>query len=63
MSDFFDELQVPVNENEILFISGVVDFLKGIGWVKQNENGTYNITKKGKKNVITRHRPLVNLTK
>jgi predicted transcriptional regulator len=46
-------------ENDRLFISGVVDFLKEIGWVKQNKKGTYNITKKGKENIITHQKQLV----
>ena len=50
-------------DNDDEFIFGVVDFLHDIGWIKQDSNGTYRITKKGKTNTITRHIPTVILGK
>lgn len=46
-------------DNDQRFISGVVDFLKDIGWIKQDMKGAYRITTKGKNSMITRQRPLV----
>ena len=46
-------------DNDQRFISGVVDFLKDIGWIKEDMNGVYRITAKGKNSMITRQRPLV----
>jgi predicted transcriptional regulator len=46
-------------DNDQRFISEVVDFLKDIGWIKQDMNGAYRITTKGKNSMITRQRPLV----
>lgn len=46
-------------DNDQRFISGVVDFLKDIGWIKQDMNDVYRITAKGKNSMITRQRPLV----
>jgi predicted transcriptional regulator len=45
------------------FISGVVDFLDDIDWIRQDMNGVYRITTKGKDSVITRQRPLVSLSR
>jgi predicted transcriptional regulator len=46
-------------EDDKKFISEVVYFLTDIGWVKQDPNGTYRITKKGKTSTITRKRPSI----
>jgi predicted transcriptional regulator len=46
-------------DNDQRFISEVVDFLNDIGWIKQDMNGAYRITTKGKNSMITRQRPLV----
>jgi len=46
-------------DNDQRFISEVVDFLKDIGWIKQDMNGAYRITTKGKNSMITRQRQLV----
>ena len=44
------------------FISGVVDFLDDIDWIRQDMNGVYRITTRGKNGMITRQRPLVSFT-
>ena len=46
-------------DNDRRLILWIVDFLKKVGWIKQNESGTYRMTRKGKANIITRERPLV----
>lgn len=46
-------------DNDQRFISGVVDFLKDIDWIKQDMKGAYRITTKGKNSMITRQRQLV----
>ena len=34
------------------FISGVVNFLKDIGWIKEDKDGSYEITRKGRVNTV-----------
>jgi predicted transcriptional regulator len=41
------------------FISDVVDFLKDVGWIKQNLDGSYQVTKKGQTGTIKRERPTI----
>ena len=53
--DKIEKIAVDFDDDK-KFILGVVDFLKDIGWVKQDPSGTYRITKKGKGNIITRRR-------
>jgi predicted transcriptional regulator len=48
-------------DNDKRLISEVVKFLNDIRWIKQDVNGEYKITTKGKNNMITRQEPLVNL--
>ena len=48
-------------DNDKRLISEVVKFLIDIRWIKQDVNGEYKITTKGKNNMITRQEPLVNL--
>jgi predicted transcriptional regulator len=47
--------------NDKQLISDVVRFLNDIRWIKQDVNGIYKITTKGKNNMISRQKPLVNL--
>jgi predicted transcriptional regulator len=48
-------------DNDKQLISEVVKFLTDIRWIKQEANGIYKITTKGKNNMISRQKPLVNL--
>jgi predicted transcriptional regulator len=48
-------------DNDKGLISQVVEYLNNIRWIRQEENGTYKITTKGKNNMISRQEPLVNL--
>lgn len=48
-------------DNDKQLISEVVKFLEDIRWIKPDVNGTYKITTKGKNNMISRQKPLVNL--
>jgi predicted transcriptional regulator len=48
-------------DNDNQMISEVFKFLNDIGWIKPDVNGTYKITTKGKNNMISRQKPLVNL--
>jgi predicted transcriptional regulator of viral defense system len=50
-------------DNDKRYILGIVDFLKEVGWIKREENGTYKITRRGKENTITRHKSLVSFSK
>jgi predicted transcriptional regulator len=34
------------------FISGVVNFLKDVGWIKEDKDGSYEITRKGRANTV-----------
>jgi hypothetical protein len=42
------------------FISGIIKFLKDIGWIQEDQNGSYQVTRKGQANTIVRKRPIVN---
>jgi hypothetical protein len=42
------------------FIYEVVTFLEDIGWMRQKPDGYFKMTRKGKINMITRHRCLIN---
>jgi len=46
-------------ENDEQFISGVVTFLLDIGWIKQDSNGYFQITKRGERNIITSRKPKI----
>lgn len=46
-------------DNNRKFISDVVDFLKDIGWIKQNQDGSYQVTRKGRTSTIKRERPTI----
>jgi predicted transcriptional regulator len=48
-------------DNDKGLISQVVEYLNNMRWIRQEENGTYKITAKGKNNMIARQKPLVNL--
>jgi predicted transcriptional regulator len=45
-------------DNDTEFISGIIDFLRDVGWVKQDENGSYKITSKGRTSTIEREKIL-----
>lgn len=49
------------SDNDKKLISEVVKFLNDIRWIKQDVNGVYKITTKGKNNMISQQEPLVNL--
>jgi hypothetical protein len=49
-------------DNDKNFISGVVDFLKDIGWVIQDRNGLYQVTRKGQTSTIIRVRPTIDFS-
>ena len=49
------------SDNDEKLISEVVKFLNDIRWIKQDVNGVYKITTKGKNNMISQQEPLVNL--
>jgi len=49
------------SDNDKQLISEVVKFLNDIRWIKQDVNGVYKITTKGKNNMISQQEPLVNL--
>ena len=46
-------------DNDKEFISGVVDFLEDIGWIIQDRNGSYHVTRKGQTSTIKRIRPTI----
>jgi phage regulator Rha-like protein len=46
-------------DNNKIFILEIVDFFKDIGWIKQDQNGSYKITKKDQTNTIIRERPTI----
>ena len=48
-------------DNDKGLISQVVEYLNNMRWIRQEENGTYKITTKGKNNMIARQKPLINL--
>jgi hypothetical protein len=31
-------------DNDVRFITRVIEFLKDVGWIRQNSNGTYQMT-------------------
>jgi hypothetical protein len=39
-------------DDDVPFISGIVDFVIAIGWMRQNKNGDYKMTRKGRTNTI-----------
>jgi hypothetical protein len=41
------------------FISGVISFLKDIRWIREDLNGSYQVTRKGQANTIVRKRPTI----
>ncbi len=49
------------SDNDKQLISEVVKFLNDIRWIKQDVNGAFKITTKGKNNMISQQEPLVNL--
>lgn len=49
------------SDNDKQLISEVVKFLNDIRWIKQDVNGAFKITNKGKNNMISQQEPLVNL--
>ena len=48
-------------DNDKKFISGIIDFLNEIGWIRLDSSGTYRITTKGKTNTIIRYKEKINL--
>ena len=48
-------------DNDKGLISQVVEYLNNMRWIRQEENGIYKITTKGKNNMISRQKPLINL--
>jgi predicted transcriptional regulator len=48
-------------DNDKGLISQVVEYLNNMRWIRQEQNGTYKITTKGKNNMIARQKPLINL--
>jgi hypothetical protein len=46
-------------EDDKNFISGIIGFLIDIHWLKQDENGVYRKTRKGKTYTIKRERPIL----
>lgn len=46
-------------DNDVKFISGVVDFLIDIRWITRDKNGEYRMTRDGKTYTISRSRPTV----
>ena len=56
--DTVKKIAADVDEDET-FVIGVVKFLFEVGWIKEDKNGNYLITKKGKNGIITRTKRIV----
>jgi hypothetical protein len=61
--NYHDSIEViaEYSDNDKQLISDVVKFLGDIRWIKQDVNGAFKITTKGKNNMISQQEPLVNL--
>ncbi|MGH9986320.1 MAG: hypothetical protein ACRD8W_20450 [Nitrososphaeraceae archaeon] len=61
-SEALDEIEKIAEDfdGDSEFISGVVDFLIDIKWLRQDENGQYNITGSGKTYTINRRMTVPN---
>jgi hypothetical protein len=49
-------------DDDAKFITGVVDFLIDIDWIKLTPTGAYETTAKGKNSIITRQKWLANFS-
>ena len=57
--DNVEKIAEEFNNDKVLILE-IIDFLDEIGWIKQDLSGTYRITRKGKSNIIVRHRQEIN---
>jgi hypothetical protein len=40
-------------------VSGVIDFLTDVGWIKQDKSGLYQVARNGRTNTIKRERQII----